>query len=189
MDIGSVTQITGWTASVLAILSYSLRDVREIRIANCCAAAFFIVYGALMGAPAIVAMNATLALVHIAYLLTDGSFKRLIESHPRASMSAFGAYAAASIFWVALSTGMDFVEIVGIVSSVAFVGGFLLPREASMRVTCSVALAMNIAYAFLIASPQIALTNSVSLVVNIVRLIQRHRTISLLKNSGIETTD
>lgn len=186
MDIGIIAQIAGWIASVLAIFSYSMQDVRKIRLVNCVAAAFFIAYGFLLGAPAIVIGNATLACVHLTYLFSHDRFGEVIAKHFRTSILVFTVYAATSIIWVSMSTNMNIAEILGIVSSVAFVGGFLLPREVPMRVTCSIALVMNVLYAFLIASPQVALTNSVSLAVNVFRLVQRCRGTQPAQGSDLE---
>lgn len=172
VDTAIIIQALGWVASLFAVGSYCCKDVRTVRIVNCIAAAFFIAYGSMMGAPAVVVMNATLAVVHLAYLLSNDRIGAVIEKHGKATTAVFAVYAFACFSWVCVSTNMNVAEIVGIVSSVGFVGGFLLPQERPMRTVCSAALVANIVYAVMIASPQIAITNGVSLIVNIVRLFQ-----------------
>lgn len=172
MDIALLTQIFGWAASICAVISYTFKNTRNIRIVNCVAAAFFIAYGFLLGAPAVIVMNATLAAVHIAYLTSHDKFGDIIKTHLKMLTAIFIVYAISCISWVCISTNMNMTEIVGIISSVGFVGGFMLPKERPMRCVCSAALIVNIVYAFMLASPQIAITNSVSLIVNIVRLVQ-----------------
>lgn len=172
MDTAVIIQALGWTASLFAVGSYCCKNVRAVRIVNCIAAAFFVAYGSMMGTPAVVVMNATLAVVHLAYLLSNDKIGAAIEAHGKATATVFAIYALACISWVCISTDMNLSEIVGIVSSVGFVGGFLLPMERPMRAVCSAALVVNIIYAIMIASPQIAVTNGMSLIVNIVRLLQ-----------------
>lgn len=184
MDIVLLTQIFGWAASICAVISYTFKNTRNIRIVNCVAAAFFIAYGFLLGAPAVIVMNATLAAVHIAYLVSHGKFGDIVRNHPKMLAVIFIVYAISCIAWVCVSTNMNMTEIVGIISSVGFVGGFMLPKERPMRCVCSAALIINIAYAFMLASPQIAITNSVSLVVNIIRLVQAHAEKNM-KNAGV----
>ena len=172
VDTAIIIQALGWAASLFAVGSYCCKDVRTVRIVNCIAAAFFIAYGSMMGTPAVVVMNATLAVVHLAYLLSNDRIGAVIEKHGKVTAAVFAIYAIACVSWVCASTSMNLSEIVGIVSSVGFVGGFLLPKERPMRTVCSIALVVNIVYAVMIVSPQIAVTNGVSLVVNIVRLFQ-----------------
>lgn len=172
VDTAIIIQALGWAASLFAIGSYCCKNVHAIRVVNCVAASFFIAYGSMMGAPAVVVMNATLAVVHLAYLWSNDRIGAVIEEHGKVTVSVFAIYAIACVSWVCASTSMNLSEIVGIVSSVGFVGGFLLPKERPMRTVCSAALVANIVYAVMIASPQIAITNGVSLVVNIVRLFQ-----------------
>lgn len=173
MDSTVLIEIFGWAASICAVCSYCFKNVHMVRIVNCIAAAFFIAYGVMLDAPAVVVMNATLAIVHIAYLCSHDRVGMLIKQHMKATFAVFAIYAVICIAWVCTSTAFNLTEIVGIVSSVGFVGGFLLPQERPMRCICSLALIVNIIYAFMLASPQIAITNGVSLVVNIVRLVQR----------------
>lgn len=178
LDIQFIAQVFGWIASILAVASYSFSNVTRIRIVNCTAACFFIAYGIIIAAPAVIISNATLALVHICYLATKGRFGDIISSHAKISIIVFICYAVAMIPLSLLMTSSSSfaVELLGIVSSIGIVGGFLLPDEKAMRTVCSIALIFNIAYAALITSFQIIVTNSVALCVNIVGLIRYVRT-------------
>lgn len=172
MDTMIFTQTIGWIASLCAVCSYCFKNVRSVRIVNCIAAGFFIAYGLMLDAPAIIIGNATLAIVHLSYLLSHDQVGTWIESHLKTTFSIFAVYAIVCIMWTCISTNMNVTEIIGTVSFVGFVGGFLIPKEIPMRSVCSIALIGNIIYAILLVSPQVGLTNTVSLIANIVRLVQ-----------------
>lgn len=175
MDISLVIQVIGWIASLTAVASYSCSKVRNIRIINCVASAFFITYGILLGAPTLIIGNATLALVHLCYLFSCDKFGNYLARHRAGMWIVFGIYAVAMMGYVAVSTSLNTTELVGTLSAVGFVGGFLMSKERPMRSVCSVFLVGNIIYAAMIFSPQVALTNGVSLAVNLYYLFVKNR--------------
>lgn len=174
MDMFAIAQILGWIAALTATVSYAFKNIRQIRIVNCIAAVFFIIYGALIASPAIIIGNATLAAVHIAYLASDDKFGDLLSSHRKAMWIVFAAYAVFMVSFTYIGT-VSLIEVLGTVSAVGFVGGFLLNDEKSMRIVCSIFIVSYIVYAGFIASAQMAFTNGLSLIVNIVQLCKNNK--------------
>lgn len=174
LDIQLIAQVFGWIASILAIASYAFKKVEHVRIVNCTAACFFVAYGIIIEAPAVIISNVTLALVHICYLGTRNKFGELISSHAKMTGAVFACYAIAMVplSLAMTSSASPGVELLGVLSSIGVVGGFLIPSEKAMRTVCSVALVFNIAYAVLISSLQIVITNAVALCVNIAGLVR-----------------
>lgn len=87
----------------------------------------------------------------------------------------FALYAIAMIIWAVLSVAageMATTEILGIIAAVGLAGAFLVEDEMAMRASCSVFTMAWIAYAILIGSAPVAITNAVALVANGVRMVQ-----------------
>lgn len=66
------TEYVGYLASFMVLLSFTMKDVRKLRLVNICGCVLFILYGFLMpslriGLPIIIA-NAAILLVNIYYL-------------------------------------------------------------------------------------------------------------------------
>lgn len=165
-----IVEILGWMAAAFVVASYAYKNVRSMRVVNSVASLLFAIYGVLIGAPSIIVLNVTLVAVNMAYIFSDGKFGEVITRYKKASALAFAVYSASILGWVFATSGSNFVEIIGIVSSIGFIAGFMLPNEKEMRTVCCVAVALNIVYAIMIGSTQIVFTNSLSLIVNIVRL-------------------
>ena len=72
-------EIVGIVAGVIILGSFLLKGEIKIRIVNSLGAALLIVYGAIIEAWSVMALNAALMLVHIYYLIRTPRKK----SHPR----------------------------------------------------------------------------------------------------------
>lgn len=174
LDMFSVTaQALGWIASIIAICSYGCKDFRRVRIVNLIGAIFFVAYGVMIVAPAIVIGNATIGAIQFAYLASHDRIGNTIAKHRAATWGLFGIYAVTMIAWTVsnvLSGATVAAELLGTASAVGLAAGFLMSDERKMRIICSICSAGNVAYAGLIASAQMALTNAVALGVNVWRM-------------------
>lgn len=179
LDMFSVTaQALGWIASIIAICSYGCKDFRRVRIVNLIGAIFFVAYGVMIAAPAIVIGNATIGAIQFSYLASHDRIGNTIAKHRVATWGLFGIYAVAMITWTAsnvLSGATVAAELLGTVSAVGIAAGFLMSDERKMRIICSICSAGNVAYAGLIASAQMAITNAVALGVNLWRMASGRR--------------
>jgi hypothetical protein len=70
MDYFSTTEIIGYTASSLVLISFLMRDVKKLRVINTIGCMVFIVYGILLGwSIPIIITNAAIVLINGYYLL------------------------------------------------------------------------------------------------------------------------
>jgi hypothetical protein len=56
----NTTELTGWSAAVLTLLAFTMRDVRKLRMASVAASVCFIAYGAATSAWPVLALHAVL---------------------------------------------------------------------------------------------------------------------------------
>lgn len=165
----SLADIIGWVSAIALASSYALTNIRSMRIANSLGCIGFITYGALLSLPSIILLNACLLLIHLCYLLAPRASEKVMTDHLRTVFILLGIFSIAFIAFTVV-VGYSWQEMVGVISSLMFVFGWILPDEGKMRKVCAVALSLNIIYAALVASLQVIVTNSISLVINIRQL-------------------
>lgn len=69
-DPFSVTEIVGYLASLLVLVSFLMRNLRTLRIVNCVGCAAFIVYGFMLAISwPIVITNVAIVVINLVYLL------------------------------------------------------------------------------------------------------------------------
>ena len=188
MEFG-IADILGWVGALALVTSYLLTNMRVMRIANSIGCMALITYAAILGLPSVILMNASCLFIHICYLLFPNRTEDIMKSHMREVYIAFSVYCVAFLSYSVIS-GYSWQEMIGVVSSLGFIGGWMLPSERRMRIVCAAAIAMNIAYAVLVFSPQVIFSNSVSLVINIARLVhmgksETNRTKGIASESAI----
>lgn len=187
VDIALVTQTLGWLASLCGICSYACKDFHSVRIVNLVSCIFFVAYGALLGAPAIIIGNGTIGLIHMAYLVSHNRFGDVVKRHFAITWILYAAYAAVMVCWTASQVvfdGSNAAEIVGTISAVGLVAGFLMSDEKKMRWICSAFTVGYIAYAILIASAQMAIMNGFALAVNIWRMMTSAKSVARPDGKG-----
>jgi hypothetical protein len=74
-------EIIGIIASLFVLASFSLGNILWVRVVNIIGAAIFVVYGALMGAWAIVILNVLLVLIHISHIRVLMRRRRSMQAH------------------------------------------------------------------------------------------------------------
>lgn len=60
--------LLGYTASLITILSFLMKDIKRLRIVNIIACVLFVIYGYLKLDPPIIIVNAAVIVVHLYYL-------------------------------------------------------------------------------------------------------------------------
>ena len=70
MEINSFnfTEIIGYLASVVILVSFIMKDIKKLRIINSVGCALFIVYGVLLFSIPLIITNAAIVLINIYYL-------------------------------------------------------------------------------------------------------------------------
>lgn len=173
-----IIDIFGWTASILLIVSYACKNVTYLRILNMAASICFIVYGVLLNAPSIIILNASLFIVNICHLKFKEKFANFIADNKVKVIVTFCIYAIAMLIIAVTTSDGLLVEVIGTISSIIFVAGFIMSNERDMRIVCSIGTVLNIIYAILVSAVPVIVTNSCSLGVNVFRLSQVNNTSS-----------
>lgn len=70
MEYFSATEIIGYIASLIVLLSFLMKNIRTLRIANTIGCLIFVIYGVLLGfSIPIIATNVAIVIINIYYLL------------------------------------------------------------------------------------------------------------------------
>jgi uncharacterized protein with PQ loop repeat len=69
MEYFSPTEIIGYIASLIVLLSFLMKNIRTLRIANTIGCLIFVVYGVLLGfSIPIIATNVAIVIINLYYL-------------------------------------------------------------------------------------------------------------------------
>lgn len=69
-DPFSITEIIGYLASLLVLLSFLMKDIKTLRIVNCVGCGVFILYGFMLSVSwPIVITNVAIVIINLVYLL------------------------------------------------------------------------------------------------------------------------
>lgn len=66
-------ELIGIAGTLFVLLSFSMREIKKIRIINIVGAALFVIYGLLAGALSTWLLNGILIIIHLCYLLLKPS--------------------------------------------------------------------------------------------------------------------
>tara|TARA_R110001592_G_scaffold126028_3_gene336549 strand:- start:1158 stop:1394 length:237 start_codon:yes stop_codon:yes gene_type:complete len=70
MDYFSTTEIVGYVASLVVLISFLMRNVKRLRIVNTTGCLVFIIYGILLGwSIPIIITNAAIVIINVYYLI------------------------------------------------------------------------------------------------------------------------
>ena len=70
MDYFSLTEVIGYIASLVVLLSFLMKDVKRLRMVNIVGCSFFIAYGVLLGfSIPIIVTNVAIVLINGFYLI------------------------------------------------------------------------------------------------------------------------
>lgn len=179
ITIDLIAQGIGWIASIVAMASYFFKSIRTVRIVSLASCGIFLAYGIMIASVSVIVCNVSIAIIHVLYLVTAGNIGIVIRTNVRKVIAIFAIYTAAmvALSWDAIVTSaIPVIEAIGTISGIGLAGAFLIPDERKMRATCCALSICWIVYAASIASPQILVTNVVSMTANVMNLRMARKT-------------
>ncbi len=70
MEYFSLTEIVGYLASLVVLLSFLMKDVKRLRMVNIIGCSLFLAYGILLGfSIPIIVTNAAIVVINVVYLI------------------------------------------------------------------------------------------------------------------------